>query len=187
MAKRSIDRGAAKGVAEDRIKAIEPIVELLGVSKNRRFPHLLPDGARIWTISAAVRYCAEHSQRSPRTIRRWLARFKAAGESAFARRSRSDKARSRFFTHYPKAAAFAAYVHQLTRETARAVHQAIARHRRLLGVPAARVPCAETVRVWLRSAAPELRELISEGQRKYREIVFADIDGQLLTVRKGSS
>lgn len=167
--------------------AIAPLLVLFDVSASRRFPHLLPDGSRAWTMSAAVAWRAEHSQRSTRTIRRRIARFKKAGNAALELAARRDKGYSRFFTQHNKAGAFAAYVHLALKLPVRDVHQAIIRNRLVLDVSESKLPCCETVRLWLRSASPAVVALALEGQRTYRELMFSELECGLLVARNDRS
>jgi hypothetical protein len=168
----------------DRLRAIEPLVQLIAVPQGQQFPHLLPDGTSAWSIKDAVDWCAMHVERNPRTIRYWIAKFKAAGTSAFEPAPRSDKGTSRFFTQHRKAAILAAYLFLCLRPSARAVHEAIVRNRELIEVPEAKLPSCETVRRWLRSASPMLVAMALEGQRTYRELMFSDLERGLLAARK---
>lgn len=134
-----------------------------------------------------VDWCAIHIGRNPRTIRRWIAKFKSAGTNALERAARSDKGISRFFERHNKAAILAAYLYLALRPSLRAVHEAIVRNRELIDVSEAKLPSRETVRVWLRSASPTLVALAQEGQSAYRQLVFSDLERGLLAVRKDRS
>lgn len=175
-----------KAFGEARLEVIRPYVELLGLPKDKRFPRLFPDGTRVWTIKAAREWCVKCADRSPRTIWRWLAIFKAGGKRAFER-PRSDKGRSRFFAQHRKAASLAAYVHQTFQPTVRSIHREIARNRKLLCLSAAELPSYETVRQWLRCESLGLLKLALEGQQDFRELVFSEIKAGLLIVRKDRS
>lgn len=174
-------------VGEGRFEAIAPLVQLLEVPISRRFPHLLPDGTRASTLTHAIDWCAKRGQCSRRTIQRRIAKFKNAGEAALEFPARRDKGRSRFFTQHSKAAAFAAYTHLALNLSFSAVHQAIARNSEALDVRESKLPCCETVRLWLRSAPPTLVELALEGQRAYRELMFSDLERGLLVACKDRS
>jgi hypothetical protein len=171
----------------DRYDAVAPLIPLLGLPKNRRFPHLLPDGTCAWSMSAAASWCAQKSGRSLRTIQRVQAAFKLGGDGAFDRRFRSDRGLSRFFGRNRAAAAFAAYLSLTWRPSVRAIHEAMLRHRELLGLSGLKMPSYETVRCWLRSATPSLVPLALEGQKLYRDLAFSDADICVLTVRKDRS
>ena len=170
-----------------RIGAIAPLMQLFDVKESRRFPHVLPDGTRAWTMTQAVAWCAERSHLSVRTIWRKIAAFKEKKSGAPQHIGRSDKGRSRFFTQHNKAAIFGAYLHLVLQPGARAVYGAIVRNRELLEVSETESPSYETVRVWLRSAPPAFVELALEGQRAYRELMFCDLERGLLAVRKDRS
>lgn len=182
----NLDRGM-KTTREDRVEAIAPIVQLLDVPIARRFPHLLPDGTRAWSLNEAVIWCATNNELCTRTIWRRIARFKKAGKGALESAVRRDKGLSRFFTQHYKAGAFAAYLYLVLKPSVRAVHQAIVRNRELLDVTEAKLPSCETVRLWLRSTQPTLLALALEGQRTYRELMFSDLERGLLIAGKDRS
>ncbi len=176
MAQLQLVHGARKkAFAEPRFEVIRPYVELLGLPKDKRFPRLFPDGTCVWMTKAARAWCAAHSGRSPRTIWRWLAIFKAGGKRAFERRVRTDKGRSHFFAQHRKAAMLAAYVHRAFQPTVRSIHREIARNRKLLCLSATELPSCETVRQWLRCESSGFLALALEGQRIFRELVFSEI------------
>jgi hypothetical protein len=188
MSERSLNPDGRTMATEDgRFDAIAPLVQLFDVKESRRFPHVLPDGTRTWTMTRAVAWCAEHDKRSTRTIWRKIHDFKDRKNGLPERIGRSDKGHSRFFTWHNQAAIFAAYLHLALQPTTRGIHGAIVRNRELLGISAAQLPSYETVRVWLRSVSPALVKLALEGQRAYRELIFSDLERGLLAVRKDRS
>lgn len=178
------ERQAGRSVASP-FDAIEPVLELHKVPLEQRYPHVLPDGTCAWSITDAVNWSAMRIDRDPRTIQRWVARFNAKGASAFGQCARADKGTSRFFNRHNEAAVFAAYLYVALKPSVRVVHEAILRNRELIALPT-NVPSIETVRVWLRSS-PALVASALEGQRKYRELMFSDIERGFLAARKDRS
>ena len=169
---------------QSRFEAIAPLVQLFDIPISRRFPHLLPDGTRAWSLSDAVAWCAANNDLCTRTIWRRFAKFKNAGKGALESAARKDKGLSRFFTQHDKAAAFAAYLYLVLRPSVRAVHGAIVRNCELLDVAEAQLPSRETVRLWLRSTRPALVALALEGQRTYRALMFSELERGLLAAAK---
>ncbi len=172
--------GPKKARGEGRVQLIAPLAQLLDVRATRRFPHLLPDGSRAWSLTDAATWCAERNGRSLRTVWRTIAVFKSGGNVALERNFRRDKGRSRFFARYDKAAVLAAYLHLALKPSCRAIFKSIVRNRELLGVPETKAPSYETVRSWLRFAPSALVALGLEGQRAFRELMFSEIERGLL-------
>jgi hypothetical protein len=181
---RPINGERGRGGNRNRYEAILPLIPLLDLPKNRRFPHLLPDGTCVWSTSAAASWCAQQSDRSLRTIWRGLAAFKRGGEAAFDRGFRSDKGLSRFFGRHRAAAAFVAYLSLTWRPSLQAIHEAMLRHREPLGLSELKMPSYGTVRFWLRSATPSLVPMALEGQKLFRDLAFSDAAIRVPTVRK---
>jgi hypothetical protein len=186
MADLLIIEGGEAGIAS-RFDAIAPLAQLYKVPQEQRFPHLLPDGARVWSIKDAVDWCAMNIGRNPRTVQRWISKFKVMGGAAFEHSERRDKGTSRFFAQHEKAAILAAYLYLALRPSVRVVREAIVRNRELIDVPETKVPSCETVRCWLRSASPALVTFALEGQRTYRELMFSDLERGLLAIGKDRS
>ena len=95
-------------LGKSRLETIAPLTQLFDLPATRRFPHLLPDGMRAWSMIQAITWCAEQDGCHVRTIRRRIAKYKKAGEHALEFAARRDKGLSRFFSQYGKAAVLAA-------------------------------------------------------------------------------
>ena len=184
MAETTINAATAK---KGRFGRIAPLVQLLDLPESRRFPHLLPDGARARMMDEAIRWCAKGAQRSKRSIQRDIAKFKRDGRAAFEPSSRRDKGTSRFFLRHSKAAIYVAYIHRALELSVGEIHRAIVRNRESIDVPKTELPCSETVRVWLRSEPPELVALALAGQTAYRDLTFSEIERGLLPPTKNRS
>ena len=175
-------------LAAELFATFVPLIELCKTPKTRRFPHLLPDGERAWSKIQAIAWYAARNARHPRTIWRWIAKLREKGEVPFERASRSDKGSSRVFVRSPEVAAYCAYLHIALAPPCAAIYKSILRNGEFLGVPPTKAISYETVRKWLRSN-PRLTlvKLGLEGQRRYRELMFSEIERGLLPAAKDRS
>jgi len=157
----------------ESLESIAPLVELLRLPREIRFPHLLPDGQRAQTWTEMVSWCARRNGRSVETIWRRFGKFKRGGADLLQRRGRSDKGISRFFSQHLKAAAFAAYLRLAWRQTIREIHEAIQRDHDLLEISPQNAPSYRTVKLWPKSESPLVVASALEGQKTHRERVSA--------------
>lgn len=155
---------------EVRTAAINPLVEYLKLAGGAEKKQWLRNSS--FAASNADELAQEigraHGGRA--TIWRWYKVYKERGAQALFDGPRKDKGESRWFSRYPEAAVFAAYVYLEQRQSVTCAWEAIKRDAPSLGVPVADLPSYETVRVALQSIPPTLRILAREGAAKYREM-----------------
>lgn len=148
--------------ARSRRDAIEALVSIYETPFRSRFPYAMVDGVSVRNWGEAIAWCALHSGRNVRTIRRLWTRYKRNGVAGLARRQRNDKGTSRFFDEHPKVALFALALIQRPDENPHSIHRAITQNAAALGLPDAEIPSSETVRNWLK---PRPTILPKKGQR----------------------
>ena len=169
--------------AAAREAALDPILEF--IEDTGRFVSLsLSDGRPVTSLERMIEYAAAQANQSPRTVKRWLARYRAGGRPALADQVRADKGMSRFFESHRDAAILAAYLYlgDIDRKDLRAsekphrgqsvafVCEQLRERAPSLSIEIGDLPSKETVRVFLRDdLSPALRTLAREGQRQYRE------------------
>jgi hypothetical protein len=154
--------------AEARLEIIQKVFDYRNDPK--RFGRLrLKDGAPVTSETRMIAYLAETTDNGISTIYRWLRRYNEGGAPDLARRTRSDKHTSRFFTKYPKAAYLAAYLFLECKQSRRNAFEAILRDSELIGVPQEDLPSYSTVRAFLSSLPPSLTVYAREGREAYRQ------------------
>ncbi len=159
----------AQKQAEQRLALLKPILEF--PENPARFSALrLADGRQVTSVERMIEYVAAGTSTTPRTIKRWLAAFRASGFAALADRVRADKGQSRWFNQHHQAAILAAYLHLNERQSVTFAYESIVRDREQLGLEEDDLPSKETVRIFLaQQISPAMKALAREGQREYRE------------------
>lgn len=153
--------------AEQRLAILQPLIDY--PENPARFARLtLPDGRLIKSLERLIEYVAIGTEQSPRTVKRWLARYRASGFAALADRIRADKGRSRWFEQNRDAAILAAYLYLNERQSVTFVCEQIERMAEALSI--SELPSRETVRIFLsQQISPAMKTLARDGQREYRE------------------
>jgi hypothetical protein len=155
--------------AEKRLAALEPILQFPD-NPGRYAALKLADGRPVTSIERMIEYVAAMSNQSTRTIKRWLATYRAGGFAALADRIRTDKGQSRWFNHHYQAAVLAAYLFLNERQSVTFVCEQIERDQAQLAIEPSNLPSRETVRNFLsQQISPAMKALAREGQREYRE------------------
>ena len=157
----------AQKQAQQRLDILAPVLDF---SENpHRYARLqLSDGRFVTSAERMIEFAAAQFNQSPRTLKRWLARYRAAGFAALADRIRSDKNTSRWFERHHDARVFAAYLYLVERVSVTFVCEQLEYEAEMLGID--ELPSRETVRVFLQqSISPAMKALARQGQRSYRE------------------
>ncbi len=154
--------------AEHRLNLIAPLLDFCAARDSGgagRYAALsLADGRPVTSLERMVEYAAHQAGQSPRTIKRWMARYKSGGFAALADRIRADKGVGRWFHTHRDAAVLAAYLYLVERQSVTFVYEQLEHQ------IAEDVPSKETVRSFLSDAvSPAMKTLAREGQREYRE------------------
>lgn len=146
-----------------RRDAIEPLVKIYETPFRTRFPRVLADRTSVRNWGEAIAWCARRSDRSITGIQRLWIRYRHSGPESLARRKRSDKGSSRFFSQYPGAALFALSLIVQPGATFSSVHREIAQNAEALGIPLESIPSYETVRQWLKSKHTDLPKVFGNN------------------------
>jgi transposase InsO family protein len=169
--------------AEQRLAILRPVLDY--PDDPERFTALaLPDGRRVTSVEKMIEYVAAGANVSSRTIKRWLAAYRASNFAALADRVRADKGQSRWFSRHHQAAILAAYLYlgdidRLGLRTSEKPHRGqsvafvyeqICEQADSLGIAKDELPSRETVRLFLsQQISPAMKALARDGQRQYRE------------------
>ena len=132
---------------------------------------VLADG-REFTSPARMGHClADRHGVSPGTIWRWHRAFKKQGMVGLADQMRSDKGKSRFFQHHPKAATLVSYLYLEQRQRCIRPFEGIQRDCLSLGIRPQELPSYSTVYDFLTGNAfsEPMKLLAREGRPVYRE------------------
>lgn len=172
----------AQKQAQQRLDILQPII--LYNDDPARYKALeLPDGRKVTSKERMIEYVAVTNHQSPRTIKRWLKRFRGGNFAALADSIRKDKGQSRWFAAHREAAVVAAYLalgdidrkdlrpHERPHrgQSNRYVLRYLAEHAAELGLDPRDLPSIETVRNFLSGLPAPLRLLALEGRRKYHD------------------
>ena len=159
---------AAQKQAQQRLDILAPVLDF--ADNPQRYARLqLADGRFVTSLERMIEYAAARCNQSPRTIKRWLARYRQAGYAALADRIRADKGVSRWFERHPDARVFAAYLYLVERMSVTFICEQLEYEAAMLGL-SNDLPSRETVRVFLQqSISPAMKALGRQGQRAYRE------------------
>jgi hypothetical protein len=159
----------AQAQAEQRLAILQPVLDFpANPDRYRRLQ--LEGGQPVTSLERMIEYAAETNIQSPRTIKRWLARYRTGGFAALADRVRADKGQSRWFNRHREAAILAAYLHLNERQSVTFVCEQIERDQAQLAIEEGDLPSRETVRIFLsQQISPAMKALAREGQREYRE------------------
>lgn len=160
---------AAQAQAEKREAIIKPLIYY--ADNAERLSQLkLPDGRAITSLARLIEHVALTQGACVRTIKQWLALYRAGGFVALADRKRADKGTSRWFARHRAASVLAAYLYLVERQSVTFVREQIEFEAESLGLVEGDLPSRETVRVFLADAiSPAMKTLAREGQRAYRE------------------
>ena len=164
--------------ARARYRIIEPLLTF--EAEQRAVDHdqfhldlglVLPDGRKVTSPTRMVEYLSHTHSLSQGSLWRWHRAFQKEGLVGLADRKRSDKDKSRFFEHHPKAATLAAYLYLEQRQSVRSAFEAIQRDCLSLGITPAELPSYWTVYRFLTGNAfsEPMKMLAREGRRVYRE------------------
>jgi transposase InsO family protein len=156
-----------------RYEAIRPLVEYAEAENCAKYTGLrLSDGRAVKRaedlaiyISQTIKVQGKHP--SSRTLRRWLARYRAEGLNGLGCKTREDKGICHFFTRYPNAALLVAAEYHKPYATVARAFEALVRNRELLQIPTADMPSYSTVRNYLDSLPAAMRILAREGLAAY--------------------
>src|SRR6185437_10232544 len=99
--------------AQRRHDALLPVLDF--AENPRRYDRLQHEGRPVTSLERMICYAAAQCGQSPRTLKRWLASYRASGFAALADRTRHDKGKSRWFARHPEARTFAAYLYLVER------------------------------------------------------------------------
>jgi putative transposase len=155
--------------ADKRLGILEPILNFTG--DPARYAHLqLGDGRPITSLERMIEYVASTSGQSPRTIKRWLSRFRSHGFAELADRGRRDKGVCRWGTQSEQHAEIAQIVMfarlQEDLHTRMCWEIACAQSKQRNIAP----PSYETIRQLLENIPAPIKTLALKGRRKYDEI-----------------
>lgn len=158
----------AQKQAQQRLDILAPVLDF--ADNPQRYARLqLADGRFVTSLERMIEYAAAQCNQSPRTVKRWLARYRESGYVALADRIRADKGVSRWFERHPDARVFAAYLYLIERVSVTFVCEQLEYEAAALGLDND-LPSRETVRVFLQqSISPAMKALARQGQRAYRE------------------
>jgi hypothetical protein len=164
---------ADQAQAEQRLATIRPILDY-AADPNRWAAFRLANGTPVTSQTRLIRYIAETSTRSnkvsERTLKIWLARFRAGGFAALADKTRADKDTFRWAkqsAQHRELAEIAAYAYLHEHLHKRMSWEIVKARAQQLGITP---PSYETVRAQLDNLPAPLRTLALEGRRKYDEI-----------------
>jgi putative transposase len=154
--------------AQQRYEILLPVLDF--PENPRRYLSLsLADGRPVSSLERMIEYSAQLAGQSSRTVKRWLAQYRAGGFAALADRVRADKGVSRWFERHPQARVFAAYLYLVERMSVSFVCEQLEYEAQQLGI-AQDLPSRETVRVFLsQSISPAMKTYARQGERAYRE------------------
>ena len=161
---------ADQAQADKRLAALEPLLDF--PNNPDRYAALQVNGKPVNSLERMIAYSAQAQDVSARTLKRWLARYRAQGftMASLADRIRADKGQSRWFNCHREAQIFAAYLYLVERMSVTFVCEQIEYETAMLGLDNADLPSRETVRFFLsENISPAMRTLARDGQRIYRE------------------
>jgi hypothetical protein len=175
----------AQKQAEQRLAVLSPLLDY-AANAERLSSLTLPDGRRVTSLTRLIEHIAVTHEPpiSIRTVKDWLARYRADGLVGLADRIRSDKGQSRWFARNRDAAILAAYLHlgDIDRQGLTAsekphrgqsiafIYEQLCERAESLGIAEGELPSRETVRIFLAdSISPAMKALAREGKRQYRE------------------
>lgn len=160
---------ASQAQAEQRLAILRPILEF--PETPQRFAALqLADGRPVTSTERMIEYVAATHGQSTRTIKRWLAAYRATGFTALADRIRADKGQSRWFSRHREAAYFAAYLYLNERMSVSFIAEQLGYEVDSLGISKDDLPSRETIRVFLsHNLSPAMKTLAREGHSALSE------------------
>jgi len=167
---------------EDQARAEERLAVIAPALMYRNDPHRygsirLTDGTPVTSYTRMIRYVAETSGQSEKTIHLWIGRFQDGGLPALANKTRKDKNESRFFRKYPQAEMLAAFLRLTCKQSATVIYETIVRMREIVEVPEDDLPSYGTVNSWMNCIPPCLEIYAMKGAKAYREAVSPHLTG----------
>lgn len=148
-------RVVGPSTARGRFRVILPLLRFRArraVGEGTRV--LLPSGKEILGFTELARYRARQFHVSERQVFRWLDRFDHGGYAALARRPRSDRGVSNFFSNRPLVVAFIT-TRYLDGWHVATIHEALRQGWGLLCRDGSPLPSPTTLRKFLDSMVPE--------------------------------
>lgn len=159
----------AQAQAAERMAILQPLLDYAAESRSLALLRLR-DGRNVTSQARLIEWICEQHNVTPRTIKRWKARFAEGGFAALADRGRSDRGNSRWMQRDDRnlqLAEIAVYAHLQENLSKRMAWEIACGQAKQIGIEP---PSYETVRNLLENVPAPIKTLALKGRRKYDEI-----------------